>query len=102
MNNKEIKCVHCGKWTSGNVSNCQNCGGLVDYKIIDLKEREAIAKAAEKRRKQNETKLERLIQKMQESKHPLARVSFHALNIIWIIYSGLIAFVIWFSAIFSG
>jgi hypothetical protein len=99
---KEIKCVHCGQWTPGNHSNCQSCGGLTDYRIIDLKERKHLADVEDKRRKKNESKLEKLIRKLESSEHPFVCASFHVLNIIWIVYSALIAFVIWFSAIFSG
>ena len=24
---KQVKCEHCGRWTNGNASHCEHCGG---------------------------------------------------------------------------
>jgi len=102
MGTKEIKCSNCGNWTDGNQSHCSHCGALVDFKIIDKKERQERKEAAELKREQNLSKFEKLLIRLENSEKPFYKVLFKILNIIWIMYSALIAFVIWFTAIFSG
>lgn len=102
MGTKEIKCNTCGNWTVGDQSHCTFCGALVDFKLIDKKERQGRAEAAKLKRELNQSKFEKLLARLKNSEKPFYRVLFQILNIVWIIYSALIAFVIWFTAIFSG
>ena len=102
MVSKEIKCGTCGKWTDGEKSHCKHCGSLVDFKLIDIKERAVRKDAAKQKRLLNQSKFEKLLIKLENSQKPFYRFLFQVLNVVWIIYSALIAFVIWFTAIFSG
>jgi hypothetical protein len=102
MVSKEIKCGTCGKWTDGSKSHCTYCGSLVDFKLIDIKERELRNDVAKQKQLENQSKFEKLLNRLENSQKPFYRILFQVLNVVWIIYSALIAFVIWFTAIFSG
>ncbi len=98
----EIKCQSCGNWTPGGQLHCVHCGALVDPGEIDRKARKVRAEAQRAREKAAETKLEKFIKRLRKSENPFHRFVYHVLNIIWMIYMGIVSFVIWFTAIFSG
>lgn len=82
--------------------NCIHCNQLVDPVKLDRQERAIRQMQAEKKALAEESKLAKLIKRLQQSENPFLRLLFHVLNVIWLIYMGLVSFVIWFTAIFSG
>ncbi len=102
LESKELKCPNCGEWTPGEQSHCQHCGELVDPEIIDRQERDKRKKEHHARSEASKSKLQRQLDKLQHSKNPLYQLLFKVLNVIWMIYMGLVSFIIWFTTIFSG
>lgn len=102
LTSKEIKCPNCGEWTPGDKSYCQHCGELVDPEIIDRRERDKRKQEHDARSEASKSKLERYLDKLQHSENPFKRMLFKVLNVIWMIYMGIVSFVIWFTTIFSG
>ena len=99
---KEIKCPSCGQWTPGDKSHCLHCGELVDTEIIDRQERDKRKEEHHARKEASKSKLERYLDKLKHSDNPFYRALFNVLNVVWMIYMGLVSFVIWFTTIFSG
>lgn len=102
MSTNEIKCPNCSRWTPGNHSHCVHCGALVDYRIIDQQKRASREAERIRRKEANPTRLEKYLKKIKHSKNPAVRFLYHVLNVVWTVYMALMAFIIWFTAIFSG
>lgn len=102
MGQHEIKCPECNNWTPGDRSHCVHCGNLVDAQLIDQRERAAREDKRRRSKAASETAFEKRLKKMRYSTNPFTRFLYQVLNVIWMIYMALLAFVIWFTTIFSG
>lgn len=102
LSQHEIKCPSCGKWTPGDSETCVYCGALVDPQLRDQQEREVRAAEEERERIASQSPVEKKLAQLKNSDNPIARFAFGVLNVLWLIYMGIVSFIIWFTAIFSG
>jgi len=97
--NKEKKCPTCNHWNKGDVMNCSQCNSLLDKNEILKVERE---KVYGKPKIEKPGWLDNYLERTKDTTNPFVKIARTALSVGWIMYMGILSFIIWFAVGFSG
>jgi hypothetical protein len=96
---KEKKCPSCFHWNMGDALNCVKCNSLLDKNEILREEREKING---KPRIEKPGWLDNYLEKTQYTTNPFVKIARNALTIGWIMYMGILSFIVWFAVTLAG
>lgn len=93
------KCRACGAWNDGSEDRCVNCGALINPTLVREQEHETREK---KRLEVPKTPLDRVIDKLGQSRNPFIMALNAVLKAIWFVYWVILSFILWVIAAGPG
>lgn len=94
----ERKCRKCGAW-NGEEEHCLICGTVLDPQKIRQQE---IRTEEDRRAEAPKSKIEQLLNRMKDSSNPFVKLSYVLLKTFWLVYLGIVSFILWFIALGPG
>jgi hypothetical protein len=89
------KCPSCSTWNTKGEHRCKTCGVALQAELIIEEEYHAREK---KRLERPRTKLDELVESLKGSRNPLVRILYFIVYSIWLVYIGILGFILWLIA----
>lgn len=93
----ERKCSNCGEWNS-NEAFCKSCNAPLSPRQVNKVRKASRAK----RNKMDKSKLDEFAYKWKHTKNPFLKLSYRVAYFFWMVYIGIISFILWFIALGPG
>lgn len=98
---KETKCPDCGHWNQGSQERCSSCNSLLDRNLYRKEKLEAEGKLPVRKVKKPDW-LDRYLERTAQSNNPMVMFARGVITVAWIMYMGMISFILWLIAWLAG
>ena len=95
---KQVKCPSCSVWIDGNLKQCSSCS----YSFVQVKKEKEEERKEKLLFQEDPTKFELWLEKLGKSNNPIKLGVYYVLKSIIVVYSAIVAFVVWSVIWFSG
>lgn len=93
----ERKCLNCGHWNTDEAF-CSKCGAAISPNQV----KKARSDERAKRIKVDKSKLDEFASKWKNTDNPFLKLAYKVAYFFWMLYIGIISFILWFIALGPG
>lgn len=97
----QIKCPACSAWVSKSQSRCTACGSTLDRNQFQKEERIKAGTYPEKKERKK-TRIELWLERTESSENTLVVFARSIVKVVWLMYLGVLSFIIWMVTLLAG